>query len=202
VFEPFFTTKEVGKGSGLGLSMVQGFAMQSGGTIRIASRLGEGTTVEVWLPRAPAAPAGTEEAASVAPPIQQSAGRILLCDDDPDVRRFISEFLRASGYVIREANNPSAALNILESPAELDLLITDFAMAEMNGAALIREARRRRPDIKSIMITGHPQATSDPLDGVPLVAKPFKPAALAECIAEILAAEQPVSRQLGARQSG
>jgi PAS domain S-box-containing protein len=190
VFEPFFTTKEVGKGSGLGLPMVQGFAVQSGGDVRIRSKLGEGTTVELWLPRAGARPidkaveSGTVKSAP-------GAGRILLCDDDADVRRFASEFLTGCGYAVHEANGPSAALRVLDGGAHIDCLVVDFAMPEMSGTTLAEEARRRRPGLKVLMITGHTEPAVYEIGGLAILRKPFKPAALAARLAEVLSGDVP-----------
>ena len=144
-FDPFFTTKEAGSGSGLGLPMVQGFAVQSGGVVQIQTRLGEGTRVEVWLPRAAEAPAVRASSHRSDVIGSQSAAQILLCDDDPDVRRILGEVLQTEGYVLHLANGPSATFQILEGTAEIDLLIVDYAMPEMNGLELIQEACQRRP---------------------------------------------------------
>src|SRR5882724_3143852 len=103
-FDPFFTTKEAGSGSGLGLPMVQGFAVQSGGAVQIRTRLGEGTRIEVWLPRADEPPA--VHASPSRPDITRSqrTAQILLCDDDPDVRGILGEVLQTEGYVLHVAN--------------------------------------------------------------------------------------------------
>jgi len=185
--DPFFTTKEPGAGSGLGLPTVQGFAAQSGGAVRISSKPGAGTTVELWLPKAdepPDRPAGPVRSES---PIVQAAASILLCDDDDDVRRFVGEFLGSVGYTIHEANGPRAALDILEHQAEIDLLIVDYAMPEMNGLETIRRAQQRRPDLRLLLITGYAGAVGTAAVGIPLLRKPFAPEELARRVAEILA---------------
>jgi CheY-like chemotaxis protein len=157
-----------GRGSGLGLSIVQGFAAQSEGTVRISSRLGEGATVELWLPRA-------EDALSVEPipekPFglgseRQRRGRILVRDDDSDFRSLIGGILQDLGHAVWEANNPRVALQILKGANAIDVLVVDYAMPGMNGAALIDAARACRPGIKAILITGHPEhfRTSDALE--------------------------------------
>jgi signal transduction histidine kinase len=186
-FDPFFRTKEAGTGSGLGLPMVQGFAVQSGGTVQIQSRLGEGTRVEVWLPRADEAPA--VRASPHRPDVigSQRAVQILLCDDNPDVREILGEVLQTEGYIVHVANRPSAALRMLEGAAEIDLLIVDYAMPEMNGLELIREACQRRRGLKTLLITGDVGALSGGVSGVPLLPKPFKLAELGEKVATILA---------------
>jgi CheY-like chemotaxis protein len=184
--DPFFTTKEPGVGSGLGLPTVQGFVAQSGGALRISSKLGAGTTVELWLPKAEEPPEKSADATRMAPPIAGGAARILLCDDDDGVRAFIGEFLGSVGYTIHEAAGPAAALGILEQQAEIDLLIIDYAMPGMNGLETIRQALRRRPELKPLLITGYPGAVGGGAAGIPLLRKPFAPAELARRVAEIL----------------
>jgi signal transduction histidine kinase len=186
-FDPFFTTKEPGSGSGLGLPMVQGFAAQSGGAVQTQTRLGEGTRVEVWLPRADEPP--TVHASPYRPDIIGShrTAQILLCDDDPDVRVILGEFLRTEGYILHVANGPRATLRILEGTPEIDLLIVDYAMPEMNGLELIQEACQRRPSLKTLLITGDIGALSSGTSRVPLLPKPFGPAELAQRVAGILA---------------
>jgi nitrogen-specific signal transduction histidine kinase len=186
-FDPFFTTKEPGSGSGLGLPMVQGFAAQSGGAVQTQTRLGEGTRVEVWLPRADEPP--TVHASPYRPDITGShrTAQILLCDDDPDVRGILGEFLRTEGYILHVANGPRATLRILEATPEIDLLIVDYAMPEMNGLELIQEACQRRPSLKTLLITGDIGALSSGTSRVPLLPKPFGPAELAQRVAGILA---------------
>ncbi|HEY0522995.1 MAG TPA: ATP-binding protein [Stellaceae bacterium] len=211
-FDPFFTTKPVGEGSGLGLPMVQGFAVQSDGTVRISSRVGEGTTVELWLPQATAgdtvAPLATAAAAEPPPssaakvtaaadPMRRPAerrrqARILLCDDDDDVRRMAADILHGEGYDVYAVAAAAPALHLLEEKsAGFDLLVADYAMSGMDGIALIGAARRHRPDLKALLITGHADllqrgASALPA-GVPLLPKPFKPAELAESVATLLA---------------
>ena len=187
VFDPFFTTKEVGSGSGLGLPMVQGFAGQSGGAVQIRSKLHEGTTVELWLPQAVKSPRGTsgdKSVVSVAPGV----ATVLVCDDDDDVRRFLSELLKANGYMVCEASGAGAAFRILEESAAVDLLIVDYAMPGINGLDIIRQAGHRRPSLKTLLITGDAGAVCDAVVGVPLLRKPFGPAEFSQIIAEILAA--------------
>jgi CheY-like chemotaxis protein len=187
VFEPFFTTKEAGRGSGLGLSMVQGFAAQSGGGVQIVSSLGEGTDVELWLPRAEGRPtesAPFEPGGSVLGP---SRARILVCDDDGDVRALVGTFLRDSGYTVWEANNPFLALQILERERPIDLLLVDYAMPEMSGAAVIDHARTCQPGLKGLLITGYAEVLrTGGIPGIPVLPKPFKLGELSERIAVIL----------------
>ena len=186
-FDPFFTTKDAGAGSGLGLPTVQGFAAQSGGAVRISSRPGAGTTVELWLPEAGEPPRDFDRPEWSAAEMPRGAANILLCDDDDDVRRFIGEFLDSAGYTIHEASGPEAALGILEQSAEIDLLIVDYAMPGMNGLETIRQARQRRPGLRPLLITGYAEAVGGGIVGIPLLRKPFAPSELARVVAEILA---------------
>jgi signal transduction histidine kinase len=188
-FDPFFTTKEVGSGSGLGLPMVQGFVGQSGGAVQIRSQRGQGTTVELWLPRAAEPPPKARAANSPGSTVSKGAANILLCDDDDDVRRFLGELLRSNGYLVREAGSAEAALRILEdSTTTMDLLIVDYAMPGINGLEVIREAWLQRPSLKTLLITGDASAVPDRSSGAPILRKPFKPAELSQTVAAILAA--------------
>ncbi|PWB62545.1 MAG: hybrid sensor histidine kinase/response regulator [Bradyrhizobiaceae bacterium] len=173
-FEPFFTTKGIGKGSGLGLSQVLGFAKQSGGGLRIASRPGQGTAIRIYLPRAET-PA--EAGAGPAPPISADGSRgrtILLVDDDHAVREVTAAMLRELGYVVREAGSGGAALDLLEREPGVDLMLIDFAMPGMSGAEVARHVRARRPALPILFITGFADRTA--LTGVgeaQIVGKPF-----------------------------
>jgi signal transduction histidine kinase/CheY-like chemotaxis protein len=185
-FEPFFTTKEVGRGSGLGLPMVQGFAAQSGGAVQIDSAPDKGTTAELWLPRAETADA-ERDAAKPAAVGSGAPARILVCDDDKGVREFVGTVLRDGGHTVWEADGASAALRILEDEQPIDLFLVDYAMPEMNGAAVIERARDRHPGLKLLMMTGDAEALhSIDAGGVPLLPKPFKSAQLNERVRESL----------------
>jgi signal transduction histidine kinase/CheY-like chemotaxis protein len=186
-FDPFFTTKEVGSGSGLGLPMVQGFAGQSGGAVQIRSKLGEGTTVELWLPQAVEPPHGTSGTNPSGSVIPQGMANVLLCDDDHDVRRFLSELLKSDGYMVREASTPEGAFRILEDGAAVDLLIVDYAMPGINGMEIIRQVWRKRPSLKTLLITGDADAVGDDVAGAPLLRKPFRPAEFSQTVATLLA---------------
>jgi signal transduction histidine kinase len=175
VFEPFFTTKEVGKGSGLGLSQVFGLAKQSGGGVRIDSTPGQGTSVEVYLPRSAMAPKldiAREADLHAAPPADR---KVLVVDDDRAVREVTASILGDLGYEVVEAGSGGAALDMLDQHGEIDLLLLDFAMPGMNGAEVAREARLRRPHLPILFITGYadtaalPQA---PAHGI--LRKPFR----------------------------
>ena len=185
-FEPFFTTKEIGKGTGLGLSMVFGVVRQSGGTVQIRSRIREGAIVQIYLPRASEA---------VTPPSRragqvQKAGqaRILVVDDDREVRWVTAEALRGIGYDVTEAGSGRAALTLLERGDPCDLVIMDVAMPGLSGAETIRLARRMRPDLNALFCTGNADAArfeSETGDD-PLLTKPFSPDALAEAVRKAL----------------
>ena len=155
VFEPFFTTKGVGKGSGLGLSQVLGFAKQSGGGVRIDSRLGEGTSVHIYLPRAEAGAArfGPTPRHTIWAEAPRNA-TILLVDDDNEVREVIRAMLHELGHVVLEAGSGGAALNVLQRESGIDLLIVDFAMPGMNGAEVARQAHARQPNLPVLFVTG------------------------------------------------
>jgi PAS domain S-box-containing protein len=182
VTEPFFTTKDVGKGSGLGLSMVYGFAKQSNGAFRIASTLGEGTKAELWLPRAPAA-----DATDDAPPRKRKRRRrtrplnLLLIDDHAVVRSATAALLEEFGHSVLEAANGAEALEMLKSrDCDFDMLITDYAMPHLSGTEFLREARALCPDVPALIITGYADASTitDRPDDVEILLKPFTPAAL------------------------
>jgi CheY-like chemotaxis protein len=194
VAEPFFTTKPKGKGTGLGLSMAKGFAEQSGGAFAIASELGRGTTVTLWLPQADA---------SVAPPPKDlSRGfaaavgerrRVLLVDDDELVREVLMASLEDAGFLILEAEDATNALALLDAGAEVDALLTDFSMPGMDGLDLIREVHTRKPDLPAILLTGHVgEVTVQAVhrqrsDRFTLLQKPMKPAQIAERLAALIA---------------
>ena len=188
VFEPFFTTKEIGKGSGLGLSQVLGFAKQSGGGVRIESEVGNGTSVRIYLPRAherlpDAAADKMREGMAVT-----SSANILLVDDDNAVREVTAATLRELGYVVREAGSGVAALECLASEPDIDLLVIDYAMPGMSGAELARRINARWPAIPVLFITGF--AERDGLAGVGeahIVGKPFVDGELADKVRSALA---------------
>jgi signal transduction histidine kinase/ActR/RegA family two-component response regulator len=152
--EPFFTTKPQGRGTGLGLAMARGFAEQSGGAFAIESRLGHGTKVTLWLPRSMARP---EDAAAVPRRVEDPTAplRVLLVDDEDLVREALAAELAERGWtVVQAADGPAALHRLDEVAAEIDLLVADLAMPGMNGLVLIREARRRRPGLPALLLTG------------------------------------------------
>lgn len=182
-FEPFFTTKEIGKGSGLGLSMVYGVVKQLGGTVTLESAPGRGTTVAIYLPRADIALAELiDDPAETTLPIDGVASPVLVVDDDPLVRDTTANWLREFGYDVLEADSGPSALAILEGNSKIDILVTDLVMPGMHGYALASEARLRRPGIPVILITGYTGFASETgLDEreFPVLLKPFRPSELA-----------------------
>lgn len=163
VTEPFFTTKAVGKGTGLGLSMVYGFAHQSGGAIEIDSQEGEGTTVAIWLPRAPEASAAKEEPAPAAarPSAESRPLRILLVDDHDAVRETTAGMLSDMGHHVETAaDGPGLLSKLSAAPADYDLIITDYAMPLLSGADVLRQAREIRPGMPGIIISGYADSRS------------------------------------------
>jgi signal transduction histidine kinase len=175
VFEPFFTTKEAGKGSGLGLSQVLGFAKQSGGGVHIDSRVGEGTAVHIYLPQAEgnditAKPtAGKLTAAGIF-----TGASILLVDDDNAVREVTRAMLYELGYLVLEAGSGGAALDLLDREPNIHLMIVDFAMPGMNGAELARQARAKRRTLPILFVTGFVDRTAlAGVDEACIVGKPF-----------------------------
>ena len=186
-FEPFFTTKEAGRGSGLGLSIVHGFAAQSGGSVQITSSLGDGTNVDLWLPRTEATVVGCVEPELEPSAMEPNGARILVCDDDADVRSVVGAFLRDSGYAVWEAENPTLAFEILERERPIDLLVADYAMPEMNGLAVIDRARAYQHGLRVLLMSGHAEILqAGVVSGIPLLRKPFKGADLRKQIAETL----------------
>ena len=190
VFEPFFTTKEVGKGSGLGLAQVYGFVSQSGGHVRIASDVGAGTQVSMYLPRAPSRP--PEEVARGQPaPLRTRTARILMVEDDPEVRDTVAAELTNLGYQIMTAEDGHAALGILERDIEIDLLFSDVIMPKgIRGDELARRARRMRPGLRVLLTSGYPAADLEErrsLREFTLLAKPYRIEDLARAIEDRLA---------------
>jgi CheY-like chemotaxis protein len=188
-FEPFFTTKEAGHGSGLGLSIVHGFAAQSGGSVRLTSSLNNGTNVDLWLPRADNDSIKCDDPEPETFITESSQSRILVCDDDADVRAVVGAFLRDGGYVVWEAENPFLALEIIEREWPIDLLIADYAMPEMNGLAVIDRAQARHHGLRVLLMSGHADVLhAGGVSGIPLLAKPFRVAELKRRITETLQA--------------
>ena len=185
-FDPFFTTKPMGEGTGLGLSMIYGFARQSGGQVRIYSEVGEGTTMCLYLPRHYGEADVEERAPASAEPGLASEGRtVLVVDDEPTVRMLVSEVLEDKGCRVLEAHDGAAGLAMLRSDLRVDLLITDVGLpGGMNGRQLADAGRALRPSLPVLFITGYAENAAvgdgrlDP--GMQLLTKPFTMDALAE----------------------
>jgi len=184
VTEPFFTTKPVGKGTGLGLSMVYGFAKQSGGITRIQSREGEGTQVELWLPRAPEHRA-PDQVISMPIGRRTSSISILLVDDHEGVRTTTAALLEDLGHTaICAADGPSILKKLKSNLQDVDLIISDYAMPHVSGSEVIRRARQIKPNLPAIIITGYADGSSVDLlnDDIIVVSKPFTPRQIEEAI--------------------
>jgi CheY-like chemotaxis protein len=175
--EPFFTTKEVGKGSGLGLAQVYGFAKQSGGGVEIVTAVGEGTQIVVSFPRASQSdqrPA--DRSNSISTQLENAHETILLVDDDAAVRDVTASMLREKGYVVVEAGSGSEALDIMQERDGFDLMLVDYAMPGMNGGDFVRAARQSRPDLPAIFLTGYGDLDDlQTFSGDRVVQKPYKP---------------------------
>jgi signal transduction histidine kinase len=192
VFEPFFTTKEIGKGSGLGLSQVLGFAQQSSGGICLESHLGKGTRVHLYLPRsaAQAERPNTVFAGTNAPALANGS-KVLLVDDDSAVREVTAAMLRDLGYEVFEAGSGGGAFELLDRERVIDLIVMDFAMPGMNGAEVARQARISRPTIPILFITGFAdRGAISGIDGAQIIGKPFSRDELADKITQVLCARR------------
>ncbi|TGX55633.1 hybrid sensor histidine kinase/response regulator [Sphingomonas gei] len=187
VLEPFFTTKPVGKGTGLGLSMVYGFAQQSGGEVRVDSELGKGTSVEIWLPRAPETTTDMVLAVPDESMDATAALNILLVDDHDGVRATTAALLEDLGHHVIHVTEGVQALELFrQDPSAFDLLITDYAMPRMSGAELVRQVRGDHPDFPALIITGYAQTDLNAAESpdVRFLAKPFTPDQLKTALRE------------------
>jgi PAS domain S-box-containing protein len=189
VFEPFFTTKEVGKGSGLGLSMVYGFAEQSGGHVQIRSQPEEGTAVTILLPAAPlvASPAAQQDEEQAT---KLGSGRVLVVEDEPSVLAFVAGQLKSLGYEVHAVGTGLDALERLQQEY-FDLLFTDVVLPKgINGVELARKAQDLRPDMRVLLTSGYPEETFQhhgrPAQGTRLLRKPYRRKELAETIRKVL----------------
>jgi signal transduction histidine kinase/CheY-like chemotaxis protein len=189
-FDPFYTTKPLGRGTGLGLSMVYGFVRQSGGQVRIYSEVGKGTTMCLYFPRHIGS--SEEDTLPEREHVERGLGEtILVVDDDPTVRMLIAEVLLERSYNVLEAVDGPAALRILESGAKIDLLITDVGLpGGMNGRQVADAARLGRGDLKVLFITGYAENAAvgngylDP--GMEVLTKPFPMAALCNKVHDMI----------------
>lgn len=198
VLEPFFTTKDVGRGTGLGLSMAYGFARQSGGSLQIRSTDGVGTDVEMWLPKAEPR---KDFAAPVRPELalrqtgDGAVARVLVVDDSETLRSLTAMQLIAEGFEVKTTSSGVEAIAMIgQDPDAFDILLTDYAMPVMSGLDLIAAARRHRPEFPAVIITGYAdvEAIRNRPDGVIIVAKPFTLASLLNALdSSLTSSRQP-----------
>ncbi len=197
VFEPFFTTKGVGEGTGLGLAQVYGFARQSGGSVRLQSRLGQGTTASILLPvstrATPCVLAGPPPKADTPQPAAGAA--VLVCEDDDDVAALVVDMLAQLGHAPTRVSTAAAALGALADGRTVDLLFTDVLMpGGMDGLTLAREAGRRRPGLPVLLTTGYTGAGASAVPpDVPVLRKPYKLEDLAGALQTVLTDGRKVS---------
>ena len=192
-FDPFFTTKPTGQGTGLGLSMIYGFARQSGGQVRIYSEIGQGTTMCIYLPRHYGAAEGGETLPDLADaPRAEQGETVLIVDDEATVRMLVTEVLEDLGYTAIEAADAVSGLKVLQSDVRIDLLVTDVGLpGGMNGRQMADAARVSRPGLKVLFITGYAENAAvgnghlEP--GMAVLTKPFVMEALASRIKELIA---------------
>ena len=189
LFEPFFTTKEAGRGTGIGLSMVDGIVRGSGGQIRVESAPGRGATFRIYFPSEPPAELPLPSAPRVADTVR-GEGLVLLAEDDPAVRRLVVAELTRRGFAVIEAEDGRAALDVFTREHDrVDIIVTDVVMPRMNGAEFAREAARVRPGVPTLFISGHPERAGQGLDpaGVTnLLMKPFTADTLAARIKQLI----------------
>ena len=184
VFEPFFTTKEIGKGTGLGLSQVYGFVTQSGGHIRVDSTLGQGTKITMLLPAQENGEEAVEDEDGTERPAQDSAGTVLIVEDEPAVLEVASDIFDSLGYDVLTATDAQEAVAVLRTDAAIDVMFSDVIMPNgMNGVELSRKAREMRPNLKILLASGYPMSAlpSEGLGaGVSFISKPYRWTELAD----------------------
>jgi signal transduction histidine kinase len=189
-FDPFFTTKPAGQGTGLGLSQVHGFVKQSGGHVKIYSEVGKGTTVKLYLPRSGTPVEMQTSTRTPAVEVAPSGQWVLVAEDEAGVREFASSALRDLGYRTYEAPDGRTALDMLAKHAEIELLLTDVVMPDMTGRVLVDQARRERPELKVLYMTGYTRNAivhNGVLDAdARLITKPFTLSLLSTKVREVL----------------
>ncbi|MBC3272876.1 PAS domain S-box protein [Pseudomonas sp. SWRI81] len=177
-FDPFFTTKPIGQGTGLGLSMIYGFAQQSGGHVSLDSLPDQGTCVRLYLPRLYLQMPEQAPVETITAPCTATSGEtVVVVEDDPAVRMLVLDLLKQLGYRAYEAVDATAALALLDTIAQVDLLVTDVGLPGMNGRQLAEIARQQRPGLKVLFMTGYAQIAAERQgfleEGMDMVAKPF-----------------------------
>jgi PAS domain S-box-containing protein len=187
MFDPFFTTKEVGKGTGLGLSQVYGFAHQAGGTVTADSKLGQGTTITVYLPSCTEEHITSKEVSAAKTKIRHSQRQVVLVvDDSADVAEVTSSLFEHLGYETIYRDSAEAALNLLEAGTKIDLVFSDIVMpGTIDGVGLAREIRSRYPNLPVALTTGYSDATKAAPSNLRILRKPFDTEALREFIHDI-----------------
>jgi len=194
IFEPFFTTKEVGKGTGLGLSTVYGIVKQSGGFIFADSKVGEGTRFVIYLPvhREEASAAKSTKSAKAKQDELWGSGTVLLVEDEPMVRAVAERALTRHGYTVIAADNGEEALEVIARGEEIDLLLSDVVMPGMDGPTMVAEARKQRPELKVLFMSGYAEEQlrqSLGVDNAHFLPKPFSMQDLAEAAKKALGAK-------------
>jgi CheY-like chemotaxis protein len=187
--DPFFTTKPVGEGTGLGLSMVYGFAKQSRGHLRIDSEVGRGTTIRLYLPRA------LQDAVDLVAPVEGAprgqGETILVVEDDATVRLILGDVLKELGYNVLLASDARPAIPILQSDRRIDLMMSDVVLPHINGRKLAEIARASRPDLKILFVTGYAENATYRADflgpGMDMLTKPFAVEALGAKVRAMIA---------------
>jgi PAS domain S-box-containing protein len=194
LFEPFFTTKEVGRGTGLGLATVEGIVSQSKGHIQIDTALGSGSTFRVFLPLS-AQPAGAKDTSPTAQTERANLERIMVVDDDENVRNVVARLLELEGYAVVQAANGEEALGYLEQNGAVELVITDIVMPIMGGGELTERLKQRFPGVPTIWMSGYPSGTGPvgihAKSGQPFLQKPIAPAVLFDTVRSAIRSYRP-----------
>ena len=195
-FDPFFTTKPIGQGTGLGLSMIYGFAKQSQGHVKLYSETGHGTSAKLYLPRHHGDAAAPPAMPQLRPDHHTEDGETLMVvEDEPVVRALVVDLLHGLGYRTVEAADGAAALRILQSDQRVDLLVTDVGLPHMNGRQVYDAARVTRPDLKVLFMTGYAEnatlASGFLRPGMEMITKPFAMEKLASKVLKMLKPDTP-----------
>jgi len=203
IFEPFFTTKDIDKGTGLGLATVYGTLRQSGGFVTVSSKVGEGTTFQICLPRVAEAIA-IVEVPVIAPQRLDGAETILVIEDDNAVRRMTREFLKIKGYAVIEARGATEAIQFVENRGnQIDLVLTDVLMPGMKGRELVERLAELRSDLKVLYMSAYTEDAAINIGvlnpGTDFIEKPFSPDELAAKVRHVLG-QEPRTRHASAGQ--
>jgi len=198
IFEPFFTTKDIGRGTGLGLSTVEGVVRQSGGVVRVESRTRRGTTFTILLPQAQSIPTAPRYTTEDDVPSRRNFETVLVCDDDDEVRELLAGVLGLRAYTILKAKNGREAIEVARAhPGPIHLLLTDIAMPGLGGVELAAELRARDPKLRVLYMSGHAEdadmLSRDLGPGTHFLAKPFLPGELTRLASSILEGQDSTS---------